>query len=892
MATSPHRSHATEEAARLTFTYPSYDTNQQQTEAPVASRTGEKFLRSTKSLLRGRPSPAVSRNKLLVSPSAHVSKLTVNNTSGNGAGRGSPKDHPRILPRSVNHPYTARLDSWASSGASLPISMPLNSSRIPVKSGSSNEGALGSDRSSKVLRRKAPLVGQYVSSLNRPGSFSERRLDASSDQAARRSSRSLPEDLHVPKDAILGTGLSESDSPTMLPNKRSGDLPPALIPELKALAAATASNRTASSTPCIPLVASPSTQYSGSAGPWSSRDTTPTSISSCSPGIIRPSWVKTTSRLRKAIPAASTTAESSRFGSIAPPALYEASSSTGAEHASKNDNEKYHLLQHRQRQQTRKASMPPAPAAPPRKSSMKAQSPQQDGKGSSPGPGELLSSHKSRVSNIREILQEPVPHVAFSAEGRLPRELPRRPSRKGTADLETQLSPPVQSNISPHSLRGHRPGNSLDAANWDQYDHDATLGRTTDTDPQGDYFARVREFRRPLDQEQIDSASRSSRLPVMAPSPHPSKRNTLGKGSSSQGGLEAGRSTIGKLSSRLAIFGRRSRASPKDTNLQENRDLWRCPAAGTGHEGYGKYGRRGGKHFVGSGNIGRERSTSTASRPTLSPRNSLSSAGGSDIDEFVAQRLQPVIIPGGGHDACPDSGAPTSWPSSGRVSAGSESNLYLARQLMSEPTSSAAADSRSMSVTSVATDAPSSVAAEAQPKTPLRAVASQIYPAHAPPSLDGYSTSQSSLMQDDIPIRLADQTPNLPIVRDLKVASVTGKTFKWNIFRRKASTEKSTKEVKERGPQSMRMPVAVAPVLVDKPVPYYALMDSETENEGENDLQDLLEQVHESPPLVAEPTSEKCDIGLPGQSVLLSSIPVSQQEGSRPSSPPSSPPHF
>jgi hypothetical protein len=80
------------------------------------------------------------------------------------------------------------------------------------------------------------------------------------------------------------------------------------------------------------------------------------------------------------------------------------------------------------------------------------------------------------------------------------------------------------------------------------------------------------------------------------------------------------------------------------------------------------------------------------------------------------------------------------------------------------------------------------------------------------------------------------------------------------------------------------MSVAVAPVSALKPVPYYALMDSENENEGENDLEDLLEQVYESPSFVTESSPEPHGLGLRhqyGQSMLLPSMPALQQEDPR-----------
>ncbi len=881
---SLHKSYVAEKAARPTSTYSSHDTQQQQlTEVPVASRTSKEALGSTKRQLAGEHLSPAPRNKLIVPSPAYATKPSANSTLRTGARSGNDQDEPSILPRSISSPYTTRLDSLASSRPPPPpppVTGLLASSRVPVLYGSSSDNALGLDSTRKVLRRKAPSVEQYVSSLARPELDPKRRTGLRGDRIEKRSSKSLPGDFRDSNtDAFLGIGPSEPILPTMLPKRHSGELPPALIPELKALAAATASHRTASSTPHVPSVGSPSTQYSGSTGPWSSRDTTPTSISSCSPGIIQPSRAKTTSRLRKAIPSLHTRAESSRFGFKTPPAVDETPSASRAPHASKNDHDKHSLLQQYRNKQNRWPSLTSTPTPPTPKSLVNAKSSHPVGKVSSPSPENQGSEHKWGM------VREPVPNVATPAEGPRSREIPRRPSRKGTADLDTTLSPVVQSNLSPQSLRGYRRRDSFDVGIVDHPSHDMNPGRDQDTDSRQEHFSHVAHLRHPLPRGQIDPASKSSKLPVTARTQEPAGRIVAAKDSGSQGSREGGRSTIGKISSRLGIFGRRSKLSHEDTtSVPENRDLRKGPAAGTGHEGYGKYARRGRKHSVGSGHGSRDRSTSTASQPSLRRKNSISSAGGSEIDDFVAQRLQPLVIPGGGgNDVRPDSDAPTVWPSFDRVSFASKSSLDLTRQLTSEPSVSVASDSRSMSVASVATDAPSTLALDTKSRIFSMAIPSQNYPAHAPPSLDGYTTSQSSLIQDDASVVSADQTLSRPTLRDLKKASKTGRMFRWNIFRSKASVGQSATEFAERDTDSMRMSVAVAATSVDKPIPYYALMDSENENDGEDNLQDLLEQIRESPSFGAEPSSEPQGLGLRqqyGQSVLLPSMPTLQQEDS------------
>lgn len=347
---------------------------------------------------------------------------------------------------------------------------------------------------------------------------------------------------------------------------------------------------------------------------------------------------------------------------------------------------------------------------------------------------------------------------------------------------------------------------------------------------------------------------------------------------------------MAKLSSRLGIFGRRPKEGRGEVYSRENQDLLKGPVAGTGHEGYGKYARKGRKHSVAVSNSGRERSTSSTSQASLGRKNSLSSAGGSDIDDFVAQRLRPVIIPGGGGQARPEGDISTVWPTFDRASLGSEASAYMTKQLTRLPSRSIASDSWSVSAISMASDAPSSIIVDSRPTIFSTAFPSQNYPAHAPLSTDGYSTSQSSLFPDGLVAVSPDRSFGHSDLRDLKKASKTGGMFKWNLFRRKPRTGESSRQAKgrveEQAGEGTSMSVAVAPVSVDKPVPHYALMDSEDEPDSEDVLQDLLEQMYESPYSISEPTPEPEGLGLRqqyGGSVLLPSpsMPALLQEDAR-----------
>lgn len=878
---SLHRSYVAGEAARPASTYLPYDA--QQSDLPVASGTTEKLQRSLKHQLMRKTPEAVSRNRSVVSSPAYPPKSSLDTTRGTRSSSTDVKGWPSALPRSVSKPYQARLEVLPSSESPPPWSAPLGASRIPVPASSPNETVLRSGSAQKVLRRRAPSVEQYVSNLDRSRPHPKLRIDPRGHPTANQSSKLLKEGFHDSQpNAMLGTAPSELiATSTMLPKRRSGELPPALIPELKALgAASTPSNGTATSTPQVPFVGSPSTQCSGSTGPWSSRDTTPTSMSSCSPGLVQPLRIKATSGLRKPAPLPYNTAENPRSTIKLPPA-FETSSSSSPAVPSKNDNDEQLSLQRRQGKQSKMAAAP-NPPRPPRKSSVRSKSSQQAGEASDQDPVDPLLENNGKVKGIGDPSKEPVCSVASSAQNPSASESPRRPSRKGTAGLESGSSPIVQSNLSPQSLRGYRRRDSLDATHFGQPPQAVAFGRGTDTDTRNDHLSHAEHLRRPLPQQQVGTVARSTKLPIKRQPPGPAKPVLAVRNHNEQESREAERSAISKLSSRLGIFGRRPKARHEEMSAKDNRDLRRGPAAGTGHEGYGKYAGRGRKNSVGSVNSTRDRSTSTISRPSLRRKNSLASAGGSDFDDFVAQRLQPVIIPGGGgQDVRLDSNVPAVSSPFDRASLDSELNMHMTKQFMPDPPGSVASDFGSISVTSLATDAPSLVTTDLAPTSFSKSIPNQNYPAYTPPLFEGDVPSQSSLVQNDIPVASVDGTPSRHTLRDLKKASKAGRMFKWNLFRRKPSLKKLNRKVDERDSESVQVPVAVSSVSVHKPIPYYALMDSENENDGEDGLRDLFAQVHEPPSPVAGPTSEPPGLGLQQphrQSLILPSIPTMQQE--------------
>ena len=111
-----------------------------------------------------------------------------------------------------------------------------------------------------------------------------------------------------------------------------------------------------------------------------------------------------------------------------------------------------------------------------------------------------------------------------------------------------------------------------------------------------------------------------------------------------------------KSSSRFGLFTKRTR-SPLDTTAHENLEKAskKGPAAGTGHEGYGKYARRGrsGSNST-SASRGRSTSTNSAGRTPISRKSSFTSKDDHEMDDFLRERLAPVVLTGGARftDTC------------------------------------------------------------------------------------------------------------------------------------------------------------------------------------------------------------------------------------------------
>jgi hypothetical protein len=391
--------------------------------------------------------------------------------------------------------------------------------------------------------------------------------------------------------------------------------------------------------------ASPSTRFSESPGPSAySRDTTPTSMASQSPGILAPSKT-TTPRLRQGPPVTrrrtgspSPDADGLAIDTHSLPALQESVTSSSSNStvkggaASKNS-------EPTEKKKKKKGLSPLAPSPPPRKSSQKS---------TEPSPTKRRSPPKTPKDTAQAVVTSPkedftleppnvFSHRRNTSSSSTVGNAPIRPSRDGIPNLQSQLGgsiPIIQSNLAGLSSVQDKPGRRQSLVSLNN----------VASQKQSPY--------------QSQSASRfNSRNPSPAPeqfSPHEAAISPSGLGiipdlrpvqtHPTTSSTRAPSPTVANSKQRFGLFSRRTKTAPAELPNHNTKDKAhrKGPAAGTGHEGYGKYGARGRTNLAGGIDANRNRSTSVASSA-----ESVASSTRTH-DPFLLDRMSPVIIAGGG----------------------------------------------------------------------------------------------------------------------------------------------------------------------------------------------------------------------------------------------------
>lgn len=369
--------------------------------------------------------------------------------------------------------------------------------------------------------------------------------------------------------------------------------------------------------------ASPSTRFSGSPGPGPySRDTTPTSISSQSPNLAAPMRLPP-ARIRQQSPAETrppvtrrrTGSVSNEGGSFSSDpqglaAVREALTSSSsnstvrAEEKTNSKNQRGHTI------------APPNP--PPRKSSQKFQKGRSTDSTQSSSQSSQASSQPTMRSSSPEKFPRPS-HDRTASTARSPQRRPTppsRPSRDGTPDLYYQFGGPVpiiHSNLSSTSLAERRQSGQL---------QQSFLPKTTQR-PSIDNGGSPR----PSFSREATPAPRTAVLPSSQTS-----KDAIGKAD------RAPSPNVSTFKSKFPLFSRRTKAGPEASTTEKKKDKVprKGPAAGTGHEGYGRVGAV------------KRRSSTALQRGVTGPVSSSESLASTlSTDQFLLDRMSPVIIAGG-----------------------------------------------------------------------------------------------------------------------------------------------------------------------------------------------------------------------------------------------------
>ncbi|KAL9049396.1 MAG: hypothetical protein Q9206_005543, partial [Seirophora lacunosa] len=471
-------------------------------------------------------------------------------------------------------------------------------------------------------------------------------------------------------------------------------------------------------------------------------------------------------------------------------------------------------------------------------------------------------------------------HVARSAAQLSSKTPPPRPSREGTPRLEDVVlpSPVIRSNLSRLETTGHKRRES-----W---------GRN---EPSPAY-----EVPRPSTSQSISatSATRSnpkSTNPSRVPSPSlgapvssqtwpviANRSKVTTKTTSRDHAASRGRDAspviarAAKPSSRFGLFSRRASPVRKATVESVEKPSKKGPAAGTGHEGYGKYARRGRSRSTSTnGSRGRSTSsnetTSSVARASGSRKNSFTGKEEPQMDDFLRDRLSPVIISGGRVSSDRSDGAElyrtASGASSASITSSDDSSLRRPQYATRQPTTTVVNSTgrtstslprgreqlRSTNSSDSEVSDPRGHTLAARRSTHRSQLLDRGGPITGPAPINTRSVAPSPAMSSrDTPLSSASRTGgSLQLVDDIsegregnwlksKKVEKSARPSKWNFLQRANGAHKRTLGHRPSQEQERpeEVPVAITRVPVPRPVAHYAMMD----NSGQDidDIDDLV----------------------------------------------------
>jgi len=747
-----------------------------------------------------------------------------------------------------------------------------------------------------VLRRKA-------SSINQHSEYARTESSASSYDLIQPLSQTLP--ASVPggyrdpyPGSILGITLpSASASATYIPSARPAvssriapDSAGTEIRTARSLYPLSAQNLPISTPLVVGCPSSPSTRCSESPGPFS-RTSTPTSMSSHSPAlrlvpkaVPRPRQLSPT-RSRPPVTLAGRRVggrmhgeESGKLDSQGLPALRESLTSSSSGSTVKAADRGGSVSANHKTKTPRLS--PPPPSPPLRKSSKKFSKTSPASRRTAPST-EAKSDSTTPAEATRTPPAPPRDRTVASPPTQgLP---PTRPSRVGTSNLEDQYqpSPVIHSNLSHLETTGHKRRESVELPKLSTSGRLVAVGSSQSSLPRSRIAGRqTSPTRQPSSVEVLPS-------PRIFDHVRPPPAQHAGPSPGVNRGVSPTSAGSGRSSSKFGLFSRRPKATSSD---EAEATVKKGPTAGTGHEGYGKYARRG-RSASASTSGSRARSTSasstsgSAARTASSRKSSVTSRGEQEIDDFFLERLAPVVIGGGGtvienRNRAVDIAGTGVGPADGRPSLESRSSNRSKMSLgprigggnSTTSVSSLGSTSRlGPTKPFLAVDRDTDVS-EASDSTRVSALAarrslhrSQLIHENKPikvpapiktnvlapsPSLNSYDTNYSSIPQTD---------STLPFMPDLgegreglwlkpKLEKPEKSSRRWNFFQRsQRSPQKVTRpDVQSQANTVMELPVTITPRLDTRPVAHYAILDAPEQLDSDA-LEDSSHEAENSP---------------------------------------------
>ena len=807
----------------------------------------------SKEALLGYEKVANSRNRLSVASSSSAGQRSTD--SSDGANHRSAGQRRRSsIPRPILGHSSTRLDQIASSRplpSTIAARKPVPASSGPAKQDPSNMGY----QSNWVLKQSTVATSTPSATWK---TLTSSTASSGPISIVKERSSTVPNPRDSEKRRPTRPAIVPPDDYTQ---QSSMEFPPRLIPELQALAASTVraasvSRASSAQPPSIGSISSPSTLFTESPGTWSSRNTTPTSISSYSPGVVTPLKISASGRRSNTVPIpAAHTKSLPRL-----PALPETLKAAGSR-PSQSDEPTSST-----RRKKKKLLDSPAPTPPPRASSVKHKKTESD------SAVELSDAHKfsshqyvnSRHENNSASGQKLPSKPGVAGNQHFPETerytssethevplflAPPRPSRDNVEYFEPRLPAVVDT-----SLTAERSGHDIQSAGLLPARQLSIPTRPAEPAP-----AALRTTSQPPDTgsvtRNLTHAIRSAPVSrIQTPFTDSERPDTAATRPSSSG--RESPSTRAGFFSRLAML---TRSSKTPDSVSPKKLQRKGPAAGSGYEGYGKLSRKSRKSSLESSQSGSSSDVSEAAygqnrtpvhsrKPSSSSRRDRSSQ--SDLDDFAAQRLRPKVMRGGSGKFESDEeeiGVAIPIPLTERL--GLQPSLLRESHytVPASPRSFVTSASSSMSI-------PAPTIATSWQSTPRHSAPRRHHDIFGPGSLRSATTSQSSI-GSSIPAYARPSTPLHKV--EAKISPKPEKKprrLRWNIFARSTTPGKgeSCREVKPSSPPKMAVQLTAGPL--PRSLPYYAIIDSESDQNIPDGLGTFInEAVASSPHMQDQP---------------------------------------